>query len=71
MTPDSTAIAKVEYWPDSGSLRFVVYFTSDPSKGYDFQGLSRDTWEAWCRAESKGGFYNSVIRPDPTYKTNH
>jgi galactose mutarotase-like enzyme len=69
MTPESTAITKVEYWPESESLRFVVYFTSNPSKGYEFQGLELETWEAWGNAESKGGFYQSVIKPNAIYKT--
>ncbi|HOJ04984.1 MAG TPA: KTSC domain-containing protein [Bacteroidota bacterium] len=71
MTPQSTAITKVEYWPESETRRFVVYFTSNPSQGYDFQGLERETWEAWLNADSKGGFYKSVIRPNPMYNTDN
>lgn len=71
MTPESTAITKVEYWPESESQRFVVYFTSNPEKGYEFQGLELETWEAWVNADSKGGFYSSVIRPNSIYKTDN
>lgn len=69
MNPQSTAIYRVEYWPESATKRFVVYFTSNPSKGYNFQALEMETWEAWTEAQSAGGFYHTVIRPDPKYKT--
>jgi hypothetical protein len=69
MTPESTAISRVEYLPNSEAKRFVVFFTRNPSKGYEFKDLEPGTWEARIEAQSKGLYYNSVIRSNPKYMT--
>lgn len=67
MTPSSTAIYKVEYWPESENRRFKVYFTSKPGKGYGFESLELDTYRRWEAASSKGEFYNSQIKGRAKY----
>jgi hypothetical protein len=62
MIPYSTAIARVLYYPKTPRRVFIVYFTSSPERGYIHEGLEQATWEAWKAADSKGRFYDQVIK---------
>ena len=62
MIPYSTAIAGVLYYPKTRRRVFIVYFTSSPERGYIHEGLEAATWDAWKAANSKGRFYDQVIR---------
>ena len=60
--PDSTAIYLVRYWPESPNKRFLVYFKTNRSKGYLYEGMPMDEYRAWQEAPSKGRFFHERIK---------
>lgn len=60
--PSSTAIAKLTKFPNSKRNVFFIYFTSNPSKPYIFEGIDSSTWDSFLNAESKGKFYHAYIK---------
>lgn len=59
-TSGSSAIAEASY--DPGTKRMILYFTSNPDKGFTFARVPQDVWDGFVRAESKGKFYAANIR---------
>lgn len=60
--PESTAIEKVEYFPNSPQRYFLVTFTPRNSKSYLFEGLAKETFQEWKQAKSAGQFYHAKIK---------
>lgn len=56
----SSAIARATY--DAGTKKLVLYFTSDPNKGFSFARVPQSVWDGFMKAESKGTFYHVHIR---------
>lgn len=56
----SSAIARADY--DPKTKKMVLYFTSDPRKGYSFANVPAGVWKGFMAAESKGKFYTAHIR---------
>lgn len=67
MKPDSTAIHKVEYYSKSPEKWLLVYFNTNKSKGYIYQGFRADRWQDWKKASSKGKWYHKNLKGVSTY----
>lgn len=65
--PNSSAIHCLEYFHTSKRKTFVIYFTSNPGKGYIFEGMSNELWYYFINSQSKGSFYNNYIKGQYTF----
>lgn len=63
-TPDSTAIAKAEYFPDSPRKFLIVTFrrSGGASKPYLYEGFPASMWRKWREAESAGRWYDANLK---------
>ena len=62
MIPDSTSIAKADYFSLSKRKVLIVFFTSSPYKPYIHEGISLNTWNNFKSASSKGKYYHAYIK---------
>lgn len=64
--PDSTAIRKVEHFPDSPRLFLIVTFTSGP-KSYIYEDVPASMVKAWKSSPSAGRWYHANLRGNQVY----
>lgn len=62
INPTSKAIYRAEYYPADGEGFLIIYFQSNPSKGYIYRGVPEEVWREFKSADSKGKFYNAYIK---------
>lgn len=58
--PQSTAIYRASY--HKGDQVLLLFFKSNPGKGYIYGGVPSSVWQGLKQAPSKGRYYNAVIR---------
>lgn len=63
-TPESTAFEEISYYHFQNTL-FVVFRTSG---AYIYYDVEPEVWNQFKRAESKGGFFNEVIKGNYEYE---
>lgn len=62
-SPDSSIIAGATYDSDSRQMVVTIKRGRDMTVSYTYTGIPADVWEQFDAAPSKGGFFNSHIRP--------
>ncbi len=62
-TPESTAFEEISYYHFQNTL-FVVFRTSG---AYIYYDVEPEVWDQFKRADSKGGFFNEVIKGNYEY----
>jgi len=68
--PESAAIARVEYFPNSPERLLVVVFHREGgriSDIYTHRDVPESLFEEWKRAPSAGQWYNQRLKGNPAY----
>lgn len=63
--PDDPSIRRMEFYPAQGRGYLILYFHTDPLKGWLFQSVPVPVWEDFKRAPSKVRFYHERIGKGP------
>jgi hypothetical protein len=59
--PESKSVSHAQY--DPGTETLIVSFAGSGGVRYGYGGIHADVWREFYMAESKGAYFNAVIRP--------